>query len=846
MPSTRDTTGMPARVPERSSESMLAVFFMGNLAAISEGFGAAWGISFGSYLAGATFGEAGGSLLFWLVLVHFVAVGLVPPVVGFATFRGSDEKNLGELMLGLAKVVGFLFPRVALRAIQAILWRHRLVSCVLAALFVVDHYAPSIHTRLPGSVLSRRAVRCGYQALKMLWEVPRAVNRRYEEWEDQRAERSSAAVPRLVYHVLNVKRREIRVLRLRRRTWRPELACDFVKVSVDDAERLCPFEAISYTWRGEKRTVHVLISGRRLAVTPTVARLLRYRRSFFSEAFLWIDGVCINQNDTAERGSQVLLMGDIYRHAERTRVWLAHPSEARGASEARGVMASLLSIDGLLHVTKETRMAMLEDIVLTDVKMPAVAALLARSYFHRVWVVQEVALAKEVLVTYGDIVMEWDALVRVAQLLLHPRLIGQIHGRRDGWLTTVDVAGVVDLSRHMANIAQMDAMRKLCQGDSLQRRSLTLHRALTEMELYCFRATDPHDKLYGVLGLVSDPGFIGPGEADYQEPVRELYMRTARYLIMKTRSLSVLQYAGTRPMPFMNGLPSWVPDWHGNARRRIAWSASSTIRDLPPYTMSNQDWTEIENRSRLEVEIRMLDTVVLAADSVMLAYLADEVVCGDIGRVVDISATMPAYNDNIALAASHIPTQQMYPDLPLAVFRALIGAAHSPKGLPSEKAETYETFQFLLRGVRSFDQSAGPEDGDGEDGENRRNKEKERWLAGLGTKVKTFFLAEGLDPTDLYSKLLDSFELAFRLGQVAGGKRFCVLASGRIALLPSGAQVGDEVVYIRTAPVPFALRRKMGNSSDAYPALELVGSCYVLDMSDECLDVDGWTRVSLV
>jgi hypothetical protein len=47
---------------------------------------------------------------------------------------------------------------------------------------------------------------------------------------------------------------------------------------------------------------------------------------------MWIDAVCINQNDLEERGDQVQIMALIYAYAAKVTVWLGE--EADGSNEA--------------------------------------------------------------------------------------------------------------------------------------------------------------------------------------------------------------------------------------------------------------------------------------------------------------------------------------------------------------------------------------------------------------------------------------------------------------------------------------------------------------------------------
>ena len=42
---------------------------------------------------------------------------------------------------------------------------------------------------------------------------------------------------------------------------------------------------------------------------------------------LWLDAICINQNDTDERSEQVKLMGEVYRNSIRTLIWLGDADE---------------------------------------------------------------------------------------------------------------------------------------------------------------------------------------------------------------------------------------------------------------------------------------------------------------------------------------------------------------------------------------------------------------------------------------------------------------------------------------------------------------------------------------
>jgi hypothetical protein len=110
------------------------------------------------------------------------------------------------------------------------------------------------------------------------------------------------------------------------------------------------YEAVSYTWGKDETTSNLLVHDDNFAavhlhgqnicvrmsryyhlrdhanatikVRSNVASMLHYLRYKWLPRYLWIDAMCINQNDMVEKGRQVSQMGDIYRKSGRTLIWL--------------------------------------------------------------------------------------------------------------------------------------------------------------------------------------------------------------------------------------------------------------------------------------------------------------------------------------------------------------------------------------------------------------------------------------------------------------------------------------------------------------------------------------------
>lgn len=64
-----------------------------------------------------------------------------------------------------------------------------------------------------------------------------------------------------------------------------------------------------------------------LKITPNVESLLRHLGKSFVARHLWLDAICLNRTNTVEKGSQIPLMGEIYRQAEKVRIWLGDADE---------------------------------------------------------------------------------------------------------------------------------------------------------------------------------------------------------------------------------------------------------------------------------------------------------------------------------------------------------------------------------------------------------------------------------------------------------------------------------------------------------------------------------------
>ncbi|GKZ48107.1 hypothetical protein AbraIFM66951_011862, partial [Aspergillus brasiliensis] len=110
--------------------------------------------------------------------------------------------------------------------------------------------------------------------------------------------------------------------------WPDENEVNFVQgslysVSLNDG---LEFEALSYVWGDITTTVDAWVNGHKIAVPTNLERFLRALRQPKEKRVVWVDYLCINQEDILEKNTQVPLMSQIYRTATSVIAWLGELS----------------------------------------------------------------------------------------------------------------------------------------------------------------------------------------------------------------------------------------------------------------------------------------------------------------------------------------------------------------------------------------------------------------------------------------------------------------------------------------------------------------------------------------
>jgi hypothetical protein len=347
----------------------------------------------------------------------------------------------------------------------------------------------------------------------------------------------------------------IRLLRLCPGRPSEPLRCEFV---VSPQAQSGPYEAISYVWGHPAKPESIIAHGKTLNVTTSAYAIMLQRRSRSREQMIWIDQLCINQEDLEEKASQVRAMNSIFRRASLVSAWLGPSQDAHHVQrvfaqlhflrEGRGWSGENIRDYALNQAYSNEQRAKTE--------WRAVAGFFRNPWFYRVWIVQEATVAKKLHVMYGSICMDWIHIGRAVAVLFDIELISLLHDT--GLLQGDEFHKNALLRRPVATgLQNADALFSL-RGDIDYGLEFTLARLLQRCTY--FGSTDPRDKVFALLGLATDDSAsaILP---DYEASPCQVYTLTATHLLKRSKDpLDVLRYAGIGLRRGLHDLPSWVPD----------------------------------------------------------------------------------------------------------------------------------------------------------------------------------------------------------------------------------------------------------------------------------------------
>ncbi|KAK7975769.1 CHAT domain-containing protein [Apiospora arundinis] len=238
---------------------------------------------------------------------------------------------------------------------------------------------------------------------------------RLGQWWPTTHPASTVSIPSTIsgeslYAPLDPTASEVRLLKLLPGNFDEAIHCELEARSLDHKPR---YEALSYVWGDASVKRPVYVNGRLFQATSSLETTLRYLRHSGKPRILWVDAICINQADDAEKSTQVPLMAKIYTQCSQTVAWLGLPTPEM--MPVISLMSPRLSVrylreKGLLIYVNILAFASIDGSMRRSIfyrKLGLATLIVSQfSYWSRIWTYQEFWLSKRVTFVCGDLAFE--------------------------------------------------------------------------------------------------------------------------------------------------------------------------------------------------------------------------------------------------------------------------------------------------------------------------------------------------------------------------------------------------------------------------------------------------------
>ncbi|KAK4160235.1 heterokaryon incompatibility protein-domain-containing protein [Cladorrhinum sp. PSN259] len=607
------------------------------------------------------------------------------------------------------------------------------------------------------------------------------------------------------------------------------------------------FHALSYFWGDSPDCVAIwLESGGEadrskglFAISRTVERAIRRIRTLEAPLRIWIDAVCINQEDLEERRQQVTLMGQIYSCAEMVHVWL--DEEIHGLEEALRLIRDIyncnhrlcpggeecrcsgtshtlsakeldeitrendpsLSLGFVRHVFDRHRSTKFFDSSAVEAsggEEDARFDIFMQTFFHhpwfqRVWVVQEAILGPKTTVHSASEAIDWQEILMVNEIISSSKFVAGAT-----FLRTRN--SMPSIWKKLAQVQPVGEARVKNEEVVAPPHRRSGREPLTILEVFLaaldMKATDPRDKLYALLPFGQEtcaadknPSMLLP---DYGKPLTEVMADFTRWWILEYRSLDVLSLVHRQPtrawrrtlcdadprVTASTPRPTWALGTEGYAQ----WSGMTLCEQFPTFLAAG-DTSPDEDLLRPDNPLELVLRGCIVGKIVALDHPPLELVCPYLG-------------------STDIVTQLA------TVFHRMF----DPSG---------RTGVWLLHG-NNYDLEAE----DPVDLQQRFDAHVEAHFAYASAPEQSQHVlrprttSAGISTTPSYERYLaDDLPACIE-------KCFFVTLDGRHGLCPWNAKEGDLITILHGGSVPYLLRPVGCGSETKGQKYELVGECFVV------------------
>lgn len=525
------------------------------------------------------------------------------------------------------------------------------------------------------------------------------------------------------------------------------------RLELFELQRAPPYSALSYSWGYHDQLVRVQVNGGYLDISPDLENALGSVSGRHSH--LWVDAICINQSHNGEKNDQVRRMKAIYERAQAVLIWLGQVEGDRPDVQSATDTLDDWCPFGLLEEHRARHL-------LSRRRATQLLSHGDRAWWSRLWVVQEITSAQRPYVCIGSELITWDDFVK------------SVTGDNGHGLER----SRSDLSEQWqaakAQIKQLHSLRKHLRSSPGGEEILDLMRITSASQ-----ASNPRDKIYGLLGLATRRDQIGI-KIDYSYSTARAFGEVVLHVIQNKASLDVLvdqwdRGCGIAFSKETNTLPSWIPDF------------SKPFKDGPPplthvhaYHASGRRRPETRSRKLLELPIQAVRFDVVEevmSECILDVEQGDEL---DTFRLVTLPSIAAFTQILHRIIPVDDPRRRIERDQ--AVWRSLVLDHGADETRPADD-EVGEIISILQQTA---------------------TEEHDAVLAALVP----------------YKRL--PWQLIEQVQQTMHGRSLFTTHGGFVGVAPNGVREGDLVVVAIGASVPFVLRKVDGKEK-----FTLVVDCFI-------------------
>ena len=370
------------------------------------------------------------------------------------------------------------------------------------------------------------------------------------------------------------------------------------------------YEALSYCWGEDVRSSSIICNGHTLDITLCLSSALQeVLKVGKGHRPLWVDAICLNQSDEDEKAVHVLQMYSIYANASQVVVWLGDAD-----AETPEVISQMERILQKLKELEQQKVSKLSnDLELLDHGLPSsenriwrsIGKLLHRPWFQRLWPLQEIVFAKNIIFRCGPLSTTWCTIRDFVREVDRAELL---------FMGVMEYEVPLKKCQIWYYVWEIDFLQKISREDKLDINPV--HSFIIARTKSC---EQPIDRLWAMLGFTG-PYFRrsieGKKLIDYSESGKRDYWKSyaaVAKLILLDHDPHMELLSAAEPHPELPQLPTWCPNWHA---RETSLVASAVGRRYGAGLIDGQVGVTLSTKPRFDADSNLLQLLGWRMDTI--------------------------------------------------------------------------------------------------------------------------------------------------------------------------------------------------------------------------------------